>query len=61
MAMRNSTPGLSESFLRPAMPPNIHSVISLIPIPLRIATTAWPSSCRTIEAKKPKALTTASA
>ena len=32
----------------------------MIGIPLRIATTAWPSSCSRIEAKKASALATAS-
>ena len=35
-----------------ATPPNSHSVISAIGIPLRLATNAWPSSCSRIEPKK---------
>ena len=44
-----------------ATPPKIQSWICEIPIPLRTATNAWPSSWRRIEPKKPKALATASA
>ncbi len=32
----------------------------MIPIPLRLAAKAWPSSCSRIEPKKPTALSTAS-
>ena len=39
-----------------AMPPKIQSWIEPMPIPLRVATRAWPSSCRRIEPKKPAAL-----
>ena len=53
-------PALSASRSIRAMPPKIQSWIELIPIPLRRATTAWPSSCRRIEPKKPAALSTAS-
>jgi hypothetical protein len=42
-----------------ATPPKSHRVISEIWIPLRTATTAWPSSCSRIEAKNESALTTA--
>ena len=59
-AIRNSAPALSGSRSRAATPPNIQSVIDEMPIPFRWAMTAWPSSWRRIEAKKPKALTTAS-
>ncbi len=43
-----------------AIPPKIQSWMLTMPIPLRIATKAWPSSCRRIEPKKPTALSTAS-
>ena len=59
-ATRASTPGESASRSIRAMPPKIQSWIELIPIPLRRATTAWPSSCRRIEPKKPAAVSTAS-
>ena len=42
-----------------ATPPKTQSWMLLMPIPLRIATIAWPSSWRRIEPKKPKALSTA--
>jgi hypothetical protein len=42
------------------MPPKIQSWMPVIPIPLRLAATAWPSSCNRIEPKKPTALSTAS-
>ena len=42
------------------MPPKIQSWMLVIPIPLRMAAIAWPSSCNRIEPKKPSALTTAS-
>ena len=60
IATLNSVPGESESRSSRAMPPNIHSVIPEMPMPARIATTACPSSCRRIEAKKSSALATAS-
>ena len=44
-----------------AIPPNSHRSMPAIAIPLRIATTAWPSSCSRIERKKSSALTVASA
>ena len=58
-ATLNSTPAESVSRDMRAMPPKSQSVMSVIAIPLRIATTACPSSCRRIEAKKARALTTA--
>ena len=60
-ATLNSVAGLSDSRSIRAMPPKIQSWMLEMPIPLRSATKAWPSSCRTIEPKKPRALTTASA
>ena len=60
IATLNSVEGLSDSRSIWATPPKIQSWMLVIPIPLRIATKAWPSSWRTIEAKKPKALTRAS-
>ena len=59
-ATLNSVAGLSDSRSIRAMPPKIQSWMLEMPIPLRRATKAWPSSCRTIEPKKPKALRTAS-
>jgi hypothetical protein len=56
----SSVPGLSASRSIRAMPPKIQSWIELIPIPLRRATTACPSSCSRIEPKKPTAVSTAS-
>ncbi len=41
------------------MPPNIHSVMWLIPILLRSAITACPISCSRIDAKKSSELITA--
>ena len=59
-ATLNSVPGESESRVIRAMPPNIQSVMSEMPIPRRMATKAWPSSCSRIEAKKASALASAS-
>ena len=59
-AIRNSAPALSGSRSSAAIPPNIQSVICEIPILLRSAISAWPSSWSRIEAKKPRALATAS-
>ena len=59
IATLNSVAGLSDSRSMRATPPKIQSWMLLMPIPLRIATNAWPSSWRTIEPKKPKALITA--
>ena len=59
-ATLNSVPGESVSRVIRAMPPNSHRVMSEIGIPRRTATTAWPSSCSRIEAKKRSALATAS-
>ena len=56
----SSVLGLSASRSIRAMPPKIQSWMLVIPIPLRCATTAWPSSCSRIEPKKPTALRTAS-
>ena len=60
-AIRNSTPGESESLLSFATPPNIHRSMPSIAIPFRIATHACPSSCSRIERKNRSALMTASA
>ena len=59
-AILNSVAGESESRSMRATPPNIQSVISVIRIPLDIATIAWPSSWRRIEPKNSSALATAS-
>jgi hypothetical protein len=59
-ATRNSTPAESVSLDSLATPPNSHRSMPSILIPLRIATTAWPSSCRTMLPKKSSAETTAS-
>ena len=56
IATLNSVAGQSDSRSIRATPPKIQSWMLEMPIPLRIATKAWPSSCRTIEPKKPKAL-----
>ena len=61
IAILNSVPGESESLVMRATPPNIHSVMSEMPIPRRRATKACPSSCSRIEAKNARALATASA
>ena len=50
-ATRNSSPGDSASRSIFAMPPKNHRSMPEIPMPLRRATTAWPSSCSTMEAK----------
>ncbi len=60
IATLNSVPGESESRVIRATPPNIHRVMSEMPIPRRRATKAWPSSWRRIEAKKASALARAS-
>ena len=59
-AILNSVPAESVSRVIRATPPNSHSVMSEIGIPLRTATTAWPSSWSRIEPKKASAVTTAS-
>ena len=61
IATLNSVEGLSVSRSSRARPPKIQSWMLEIPIPLRSATKACPSSCRTIEPKNPIALATASA
>ena len=61
IATLNSVAGLSVSRSIRAIPPKIQSWMLEMPIPLRSATTAWPSSCRTIDPKNPIALATASA
>ena len=53
-ATRNSTPGESVSRSIFATPPNSHRSIPVIRMPLRIATTACPSSWSTIEKKNRK-------
>ena len=52
----SSVPGLSASRSIRAMPPKIQSWMPVMPIPLRMAAKAWPSSCRTIEPKNPAAV-----
>ena len=59
-AISNSAPGLSVSRSIRATPPKIQSWMLEMPIPRRSAEKAWPSSCRTIEPKKPTAAATAS-
>ena len=61
MATRNSTPGESVSRSSFATPPNSHRSMPEIGMPFRIATTAWPSSCSRIEAKKSSAVIVARA
>ena len=56
----SSVPGESASRSIRAIPPKNQSWMLEIPIPLRIATTAWPNSCSRIEPKKPTALSSAS-
>jgi hypothetical protein len=41
------------------MPPKNHRSMPAMPMPLRRATIAWPSSCRTMEAKNSTAPATA--
>ncbi len=60
-ATLNSVAGPSASRFIRAIPPKIQSWMLEMPIPLRIAAKAWPSSCSTIEPKKPNALSTARA
>ena len=59
IATLNSVAGVSDSRSICARPPKIQSWILEMPMPLRIATIAWPSSCSRIEPKKPMALPTA--
>ncbi len=59
-AILNSVPGESLSRDIRATPPKSHRVISVIGIPRRLATAAWPSSCRRIEPKNASAEITAS-
>ena len=61
IATLNSAAGLSDSRSMRAIPPKIQSWMLEMPMPLRSAAKAWPSSCRTIEPKKASALTTARA
>ncbi len=58
-AMLNSAPGESVSRLIFAMPPKNHRSIPLISMPRRRATSAWPSSCRTIDTKNSSTAMTA--
>ena len=58
-ATLNSAPGESLSRVIRATPPNSHSVIPEIGIPLR-ADDGVAQPCRRIEPKKPSAVTTAS-
>jgi len=58
-ATRKSSPGESASRSIFAMPPKNHRSMPEIPIPLRRATIAWPSSCSTMEAKNSRAPATA--
>ncbi len=59
-ATRNSTPAESVSLDSRATPPNSHRSMPSILIPLRMATTACPSSCSTMLVKNSSAETTAS-
>ena len=61
IATSNSVAGLSDSRSMRATPPKIQSWMLEIPIPLRRAAKAWPSSCRRIAPKKPSVLAIASA
>ncbi len=56
----SSVPGESASRSIRAIPPKIQSWMLEMPMPLRIATTACPNSCRRIEPKKPTALSSES-
>ena len=59
IATLNSVDGLSVSRSIRAMPPKTQSWMLEMPIPLRAAAAACPSSCRTIDPKKPTALRSA--
>ena len=50
-AILNSSPGVAGSRARREMPPKNHRSMLLVSIPCRRAASAWPSSCRMIEAK----------
>jgi hypothetical protein len=56
---RNSSPGEELSRVSLAIPPKNHRSMPAIPIPLRRATRAWPSSCSVSETKNSAALATA--
>ena len=56
---RNSSPGDSLSRVSFAMPPKNHRSMPAMPIPLRRATHAWPSSCSVSDKKKSATETTA--
>ena len=58
-ATRNSVPGPSTGPLVRVIPPNAHRSIPTTVRPWRRATSAWPSSCRISEAKKPSTEATA--
>ena len=57
----NSSPGESVSRVSFARPPKNHRSMPEIPMPLRRATSAWPSSCRTSETKNSARRATATA
>jgi hypothetical protein len=59
IATFSSAEGLGDSRSIRATPPKIQSWMLEMPIPLRRATIACPSSCRRIEPKKPTALSRA--
>jgi hypothetical protein len=60
-ATRNSSPAVRVSRSSFATPPNIHRSMPWMPMPLRIATTAWPNSCSSTLVKNSSADTTARA
>ena len=60
-ATLKSSPGVSASRSIFAIPPKNHRSMPEIPMPSRRAIIAWPSSCRTIEAKNRTAPATATA
>ena len=61
MAMRNSAAAEGNIPLKRATPPKSQSVMPSISIPSRCACTAWPSSCRRMEAKNRSVAATAMA
>ena len=58
-AIRNSSPGDCESRESLASPPKTQRSMPSTSMPLRRATTAWPSSCRAIDKKNSSAPATA--
>ena len=58
-ATLNSSPGVSESRVSFATPPNSHRSMPAVPMPWRRATSAWPSSCSRSETKNSSVAATA--